>query len=301
MITFFQRGNGPLVSVLIPTRGRPLDLCESIDSIYSLAMDKNHLEFILKIDDDDTETIRVAERLEKILPLKKIVSPRGNGFHDMHHWVNDMCRLATGDWLFLFNDDARMLTQDWDKPVLLVGTMGPWEGIDDLCLLVAFTQGRPFAQEFVMLRRKTFNILGHFSLSPHNDNWIYSIMKFASMSLFVDIYIDHRSDTIGDQTRQESEEAYKTTIDTLNSLEARRSRFLDLHTILKHSENAGARLIWKKRPTTNSWYWLKAPPDARRQHVLVVDDGATVMYLKDGQMDRTESTKDINGVWAERT
>lgn len=72
----------------------------------------------------------------------------------MHHWVNDLCALAAGDWLFLFNDDARMRTNDWDQWLLNAELKHSVPGLEDICLLVAETINRPTATEFMFLNVK---------------------------------------------------------------------------------------------------------------------------------------------------
>jgi hypothetical protein len=115
MNPFMPRGAGPLVSVLIPSRGRLSGLLQAIDSLWSLAEDKSLVEFLIKIDDDDHETIdgvmALRERTAGVLALSAMVSPRGNGYRDLHHWVNSLAAQACGDWLFVFNDDSKMATQ----------------------------------------------------------------------------------------------------------------------------------------------------------------------------------------------
>src|SRR5262245_57155345 len=83
----FPRSDNPFVSILIPTRGRSQALCEAIDSVYSLAKDKSLVEFVLKVDDDDRETIKTANRLTGMLGVSTIMSPRGKGYRDMHLWI----------------------------------------------------------------------------------------------------------------------------------------------------------------------------------------------------------------------
>ena len=257
MKTFFPHTSGtPLVSVLIPTRGRPDHLCRAVDSCYSLAKDKSLLEFIFKVDDDDPETMETISKIEKIAPCKTIVSPRGRGYPEMHTWVNQMSEVAEGRWLFLFNDDALIRTEAWDQLILFIGTSKPWHGFTKACLLIAPTIGRPFAQEFIMLRRDTFKLLGHFSLSPHNDNWIYSLMNFCGAILFTEIQIEHLSDTIGDKTREESEEAYKTTIYTLKSIEARKNKLEDARKIIEYFEQTEKNREWFSYPSGEGWYWM---------------------------------------------
>lgn len=98
VLPYFPRGNGPLVSILLPTRGRVQGLLTAIDSLYSLANNKSNLEFIFKADDDDKETINIIHKISELIPnCKSIVSPRGRGYMDLHIWINQMCSVATGD------------------------------------------------------------------------------------------------------------------------------------------------------------------------------------------------------------
>lgn len=233
----FKRGKGPLVSVLLPTRCRSESLCEAIDSIYSLAEDKSSVEFIFKIDDDDPDTIRASESLSRILPIKSIVSPRGRGYHDMHHWVNQMCALSEGDWLFLFNDDARMKTQGWDKLLADICMVEGIEGISELCLLLCETMGRPPATEFMFLRRKVYEILGHYSLSPHNDRWIHSVLTTINAVFKLEVMIEHKDKEMDDLVRHEVLEAYVTTAGTLNDLSALKNKVNDISTLISYLES----------------------------------------------------------------
>lgn len=232
----FKRGPGPLVSIMLPTRGRPKWMCEAIDSLYSLAIDKTLMEFILKIDSDDKETIDVANRLAEVLPMKIIVSPRGNGYHDMHHWVNDMCAIATGDWLYIFNDDARMITHGWDRMLLEAYMMVEyWHGIPDVCLLITPTPERPGATEFGFLRRRVYEILGHWSLSPHNDNWIYQVMSFIKSAYAINmIKIDHFIDLATDDVSIQRKKAYETAIFTLASMDATKHQLEDVTKLFNY-------------------------------------------------------------------
>ena len=51
------------VSVLLPTRGRPEWLKESVMSLWSQAAHPNALELILKVDEDDEPTRKMVEEL----------------------------------------------------------------------------------------------------------------------------------------------------------------------------------------------------------------------------------------------
>lgn len=237
----FTRGSGPLISVLIPTRNREKHLLQAVDSCYSLAVNPSkNLEFIFKSDDDDITTIEAIRRLDDLLKgsirIKNVISPQGVGYMQMHEWVNMMAKEALGDWLFLFNDDARIKTQNWDMVIESGDITGCWHGLGDVGLIVAPTIGRPFAQEFIMLRREIFNLLGHFSLNPHNDNWIYSVMKMVDCAFNSPVMIEHFSDTIGDEIRRISEAAYKETAKELNTIPVFREKLKDVNKVLDYIE-----------------------------------------------------------------
>lgn len=293
---FFPRGKGPLVSILIPTRGRPEHLCQAIDSLCSLAVDVSLLEFILKIDDDDLATQEVATKIEQKVPIKKIISPRGNGYHDMHHWVNEMCSEASGDWLYLGNDDFRMKTQGWDHTVLNIGTDNPWPGINSCCLLYTPTQGRPYAQEFVMMRRETYNFLGHFSLSPHCDNWAYSIMNFMGCALTLAVFVEHLSDVIKDSTRRDSEEAYKTTQSSLTSVDSKKLKIQDISKIFVHLSKTENSIRWQDTPTPG-WCWWRSSKG--RESCLVSED-FKAYFFKEGFVEREVEVAKLGGQWCRR-
>lgn len=187
----FIRGNSPLVSVLIPSRNKSQSLLEAIDSIYSLAFDKGNVEFLVKADNDDIKTIETICSLQEVIPLKAIISPRGKGYLDIHHWINDLSRIARGDWLYLFNDDARIKTEGWDQILLQMVLEDARPGTEDVCLVVTPTLDRPTAKEFMFLRRTAFHILDHWSLSPFVDYWIRTVAIRAGVCFQLPIWVEH--------------------------------------------------------------------------------------------------------------
>lgn len=190
------------ISVLLPSRGRPNDLEEAVDSLYSNARNRDDVEVLVRLDSDDP-TLR--EYLAS--PLKDVtsyfVNERGRGYPDMHLYVNQLSAFARGEWLFLFNDDARMRSPEWDR--LILGAEWP-----EICVL------RPNQTDagnlFPIVSRKFYETLGHFSLSPHNDSWVESISRYLDIEYAVPgLWVDHLRDSYTDQTHTESQAAYATT------------------------------------------------------------------------------------------
>jgi len=296
---FFKRGSGPLVSVLIPSRGRPEHLYEAIASCHGQAADKSLIEFIVRADDDDEETVLMLNRLKfaGLYNLTIIVGPRGNGYYDMHKWVVEMARRATGDWLMFFNDDARIAvaeTGHWDQTLLFTAYNNPWFGIQDVCCLTAPTVGRPYTNEFLIFRRKVFELLGYLGDSPHADNWVHRVCDFVGAARTVNILVSHDSGIINDKTRKESEAAYKTSIYTLTSLEARDKQLLDAYYLLDHMKRDAFNRKWTTTPFVGWNYWRRG---LELKTVAVYEDGKAVYFNEKGGGEQLEWTEQ-GGEWS---
>jgi hypothetical protein len=227
----FQRGPGPLVSILLPTRGRTKWLLEAVDSIHSLASDPTLVEYVFKVDFDDAESIETTRKLAEKLPCRILISPRGRGYFDLHEYVNDLSAISKGDWLFIFNDDARMKTKAWDQVLLHAdcSQVPRWGGNDDVCLLGPRVLEREISWEFPVLRRKTYQILGHFSMAYSNDAYIYWVMSGLQAAVVLPgIEISHFVNEIDDTIKREgSSAAAKQSMSSLTQPEMMRLQMKD--------------------------------------------------------------------------
>lgn len=191
--------SGVLVSVLLPSRGRPVPLAEAVASLRDLADQPDRLEVLVAADDDDPPTVRAAEEIGATV----LVSPR-HGYAGLHLYVNALARRASGTWLALWNDDARMLTRGWDQRVAEapVGVLWPREA------------AYPDCNTFPIVHRSIVDALGHVSLNPHYDSWLQEIADELGIHHRVDIEILHdRFDLTGghdDETWRESRSGYRS-------------------------------------------------------------------------------------------
>jgi glycosyltransferase involved in cell wall biosynthesis len=100
----------PLISVLLPTRGRPALARRFLESLLATAHEPAMIESVLYVDDDDQTAGAIGE-----LPgnVRRITGPRlGMGA------ANTAClSQATGDILLLANDDIVVRTEGWDTHV----------------------------------------------------------------------------------------------------------------------------------------------------------------------------------------
>ena len=201
------------ISVLLPSRGRPKALRETVAGLLDLADHPDAIQVLVAADPDDPETRGVVP------PAQATVwtAPERYGYPRLHEYVNRLAALSDGDWLMLWNDDTRILTPGWDT---VVGEQQPgvlWPHSNDI----------PTCNTFPIWPRAWTDHLGHVSLSPHCDSWIQFLGQTIGRHERVDIEILHdRADLTGghdDQTRAESLAGYRTADYGSPAMEAARA------------------------------------------------------------------------------
>lgn len=200
---------GIAVSILLPSRGRVEMLKRTLRNIAdTCGSDPSTVEILIRLDEDDDESIAAQESFHAAcspIDLKIIVGPRGEGYKNFHVFVNELAVVARGDFLMLFNDDARFLSRNWPLAILY------WQ--NRLVILRFNTPG--FSENiFPAVHRKIFEILGHYSLDTHCDSWIESVayelfMQRDEMSVEIDHF--RGTDEAMDQTYVETSTAYSIT------------------------------------------------------------------------------------------
>lgn len=177
------------VSFLIPTRGRTQYTEKLVKSIINNSSKKREFEILFKIDEDDWDTIRYFEKV--LYPEFKeyidyFITPRGKGYIDIHNYVNFLCEKSSGEWLFIFNDDCFMTTENWDDIIAETGKNGK----EEICLLEPKEVNGP-PNTFPIISRKWFEITERFSGCIYNDGWVEEIGKKLGILTKINIEIDH--------------------------------------------------------------------------------------------------------------
>src|SRR6202011_3753544 len=120
------------------------------------------------------------------------VGPRV-GYASLHSYYNELATRATGDWLMLWNDDCIMQTPSW------IDVVRSHDG--EIVVLNPRTNHDNWEIDmnvFPILPRKMVELMGHISLSRHNDSWIEFVARDAGIMLRVPIAIHHdRADLTG--------------------------------------------------------------------------------------------------------
>jgi hypothetical protein len=170
----------------------------------SRASDAARIEVLVGYDDDDPETAAVADELGY-----RSVAFRRHGYDKLHLYVNDLAEQSTGPWLFLWNDDAFMETDNWDLFLDRFNSLAP-------AVLSPSSTGVGHTMCcFPIVSRALYDRLGHMSLSPHIDSWLQDLGNQARILHNINVSILHdRFDLTGghdDETWSESRSGYRTS------------------------------------------------------------------------------------------
>jgi glycosyltransferase involved in cell wall biosynthesis len=169
------------ISVLVPSRERPALLARSLSSLG-----EGNIEVLVRVDEDDPS----LDEYEEFPNL--IVGPR-HGYGWLHDYYNELAARASGDWLMLWNDDCIMETPGW------VEAVRPYDG--KLAVLNPNTNHRNWERGrniFPIFPAKMFELLGHISLSVHNDSWIRVVGQNAGIMVRIPVMVHHdRADLTG--------------------------------------------------------------------------------------------------------
>lgn len=161
------------ISVLLPTRDRTNILKKSIASLMETADDPSRIEIILGLDSDDVTTLEylkddIAAYLKPFGMECKAQVFQPMGYENLHTYVNTLASVATGDWLFFWNDDGIMLTDSWDSNI------EKYNGQFKLLAPKDNHNGHPYAI-FPIVPADWFKLMDHLSQNAQNDAWLSHI------------------------------------------------------------------------------------------------------------------------------
>ncbi len=177
-----------MISIVIPTRGRPKRLKDTWDSIFNTASKPSNIEVVIAVDDDDPEAIEGANLLDG-MAKKVVVMPRE---YAVPKWAAAH-KSASGDILMLCGDDIIFRTPDWDLRVAAEFAKWP-DRIGLVCVAEGIWNGQLATNIF--LSREWINALGYF-VGPglrHNyvDQWLDEIAKAIERRVYIgDIMAEH--------------------------------------------------------------------------------------------------------------
>lgn len=177
------------ISVLLPARGRPAPLEQSLRTLIDRADSPERIEILLAFDDDDTDTIDYCQDvIQPYLESKNckytVIKFKRLGYLRLNEYLNHLTSFSHGAWFLFWNDDAIMTTESWDRVIR--------NHFHEFALLRAETNHEHPYAIFPILPRQWVEITGH--ISPHqiNDAWTSQIGWMLDIVKTVPIYIEHQ-------------------------------------------------------------------------------------------------------------
>ncbi len=173
--------NTPVCSILIPSRNRCQSLQESIHSYIETANEPDRVEIIVRLHDDDEDTIAWARMHPS--RIRFVIGDSADGYASMSEFLNCIAAVSNGDWLWGASDDGRMHTSGWDK-MLMERLAEPRSA----CLLLK--SSFPGSQ-FSTITRGFYRALGHAGMTEHADTYTGSLARLAGIEESIDIDYRH--------------------------------------------------------------------------------------------------------------
>jgi hypothetical protein len=191
-----------VISVLIPSRGRPFGLEQSFRSLVDLAAQPGRVEILVAVDPDDPDTRQMADSLGEVEcgisgrdPIGLWMAPERFGYAGLERYYNHLAGMASGEWLLIFNDDCRMLTPGWDEIIHAQQPAALW-------LAANHAPGGNF---FPAFPRSWADAWGHVALVANIDVWIQEVATRAGLHRKIPVEVFHdRFDVTGNAANDDA-------------------------------------------------------------------------------------------------
>jgi hypothetical protein len=176
--------NKKTISVILATRGRLNSLIKTLDSLIYKCSDLEKIEILIKVDDDDSETIEGLKSYKNYNLINVEISDKKQGYASLNEFYNELYEKSSGDFIFCMNDDSTVETQNWDK--LIEPYLGQF-----VCL--HHNPAYPFGltTTFPIISKQILDVLGYISKSPLYDGYILSTLENLGLFRQIDLTINH--------------------------------------------------------------------------------------------------------------
>jgi len=171
------------ITALVPSRGRPDGLRESLESLFGRAAEPADVEVLVAVDPDDVGTYSGFPADGRV---RLTVTPGRYGYRRIHDYYNELAAAASGDWLLIWNDDALMRTPGWDRVIAAQEPAVLWPLANhhrELCLFPAWPRSWTAAT-------------GHVSLCFNADTWMQEVGKQLGCLRKIPVEIFHDRDNV---------------------------------------------------------------------------------------------------------
>jgi len=204
------RYSDDIISILVPTRGRPKNMQTLLDSIKDTSRNFNQVEIIFYIDNDDRDSIDKIKNLVKQYG-ENIKYTIGQRIVLSQMW-NKCFDLASGNIFMHCGDDIIFKSNNWDDLI-----KNAFKKYDDKIVLVYGRDGNHDERlsTHAFLHRNWVDCVGYlvppYFSSDWNDVWLFDVSGMINRRKYLkDVFTEHMHPHIGkadfDKTHQEREE-----------------------------------------------------------------------------------------------
>jgi hypothetical protein len=185
------------IAILLPTRGRTDSLKRSVTSIISKAKNLEDIQLIMGLDHDDEIGLEyfnseIETWLDDSGVDYSVMGFDRLGYGALNRYYNTLAESADADWVFVWNDDAVMHTQDWDTVIT------PCTG--EFKLLKVHTHNDHPYSIFPIVPAAWVELLGYISLHQMIDAEVSQIAYMLDLMKIIEIDVTHdQSDLTGEE------------------------------------------------------------------------------------------------------
>ncbi|MEC8881744.1 MAG: hypothetical protein VX737_00475 [Pseudomonadota bacterium] len=188
----------PNISILSPTRNRPVFVSQMMKSCISTASYPDKIEFVFYLDSDDLKSEdSIRSTAYKLNIENNIVIVRGERIVLSQMW-NVCWQNSNADIFMHGSDDIRFRTQGWDEIVL-----NEFEQYPDKIILLHGEDGyapKDFGTHSFVHKNWT-NTVGTFVpeyfSSDYNDTWLNDVADIIGRNKRIEIYTEHLHPVVG--------------------------------------------------------------------------------------------------------
>ncbi len=184
-------------SVLANSRERPTLLLSSLQSFQDTTDDLSNLEYKIRIDNDDWQTLDFLEEILSFSFASTIIDNRDQEMN-LNRNLNLLFKVCTGDVAIAFNDDCQLATKGWDTLVSKAIDEYLVDKPDGICYIKTFDNSQDKAGDyaaFPMITRKAVEALGYFMSEEFPvwgcDPFMYRVYSAVDRVLPLPIQINH--------------------------------------------------------------------------------------------------------------
>jgi hypothetical protein len=198
-------------SIVLPSLGNKERVLKMLDSFERTTRHKDKIEFLIAIDEGNTEIIDIVSRETFSFSIKFFERPKTRDFtNDYYNWLANR---SVGKNIMAFNDDAWMRTNDWDVKILRLIDESQWS---IYCLDIPDTARIKYKHTFPCfpcVSRRAFCTLGFVLCKDIRmypaDKVTFAIYENAERIISVrDVLIEHEHILENDESKKHMMEIY---------------------------------------------------------------------------------------------